>query len=293
MVKKVVDALARAEVFEVRFFGGEFFTYPQWPAVVEYAFKQGMFMSFVSNGTLLTPKAADTLLKFGITTGTISIHGPENIHDLITRKPGSFQRAVRGLRACLDAGLKITVLTTLTRRNKDRLSEMMISLSEQVLITESFSYGVSRLCPFGRGREDWENTKLSLQDYLIIFPVLEQIASQYGIATAFGDAFPLCLLDAKYHYLVQGCWQGTGFGHISWNGEVRGCATADGTYGNLLKVPLEQIWQGQAMTEFRQLKWLPVGCQTCSDFCGGGCSASRPSDKMYAPDEFLEVRSTS
>ena len=286
----IIDELVRAEVFEIRLFGGEFFTYPRWASVVEYLYARGMFMSFVSNGTLITPEVVSTLMRFGIKDGAISIHGPKDIHDKITGIPGSYDRATGGLKACLEGGIKITVLTTITQTNKGRLPELIETLAIQGLIDEEkVTYGVNRLCPYGRGRKDWDERKLSLRDYLNLFPVLEKISQDYHIGTAFGDAFPHCLVPQKYHYLIQGCWQGTGFGHISANGNVRGCSTASGSFGNLLSVPLEKIWQGRGMRQFRKLVWLPEKCRACKEFCGGGCSASRPSVSMYAPDEFLEV----
>jgi len=286
-VKHIIDELAKAEVFEIRLFGGEFFTYPKWPEVVEYAYSKKMFMSFVSNGTLITPNTVHILKTFGITGGAISIHGPEDAHDKITKTPGSYQRAISGLKACLDGDLNITVLTTITNENKKRIPEFIENLARTNLVRPSLSYAINRLCPFGRGKEDWEKERISLQDYLDIFPILDRISIKYDIETAFGDAFPHCLVDPQYHHLIQGCWQGTGFGHISHDGEVRGCATAHGSYGNLFQISLERIWQGKEMKQFRKLQWLPRGCQTCKDFCGGGCSASRLTNKMYSPDEFL------
>lgn len=287
-VIRIIDELHNAGVFEIRLFGGEFFTFPKWKKIVEYANKKEIFLSFVSNATLITPEVVDILISNGIKSGAISIHGPESVHDSITKVNGSYKRAIRGLQACLDGGLKITVLTTITRKAKGRIPELFEDLSSKGLVRKTLSYGINRLCPYGRGKSDWDNSKISLEDYLLLFPLLEQISSKYGIDSVLGDAFPLCLVPEKYHYLIQGCWQGTGFGHISSSGDVRGCATAKGSYGNLLEIPLEKIWIGKEMRQFRKLEWLPKSCQTCEDFCGGGCSASRLGERMYSPDEFLE-----
>lgn len=288
-VLRIIDELVKAQVFEIRLFGGEFFCYPHWKEVSEYAYKKGMFLSFISNGTLITSETVSTLVNYGVKGAAISIHGPEDIHEKITQIPGSYQKALRGLKACLDGGLNITVLTTITQTGKNRIPDLLADLDHNGLIRRNSFYVISRLSPYGRGKEDWENNKIPLVSYLELFPLLEKISSDYGIETAFGDAFPECLVPEKYHYLIQGCWQGTGFGHVSADGEVRGCATASGSYGNLLETPLEKIWQGKKLHEFRKLDWLPTGCKKCKDFCGGGCSASRPGDSMYSPDEFIEV----
>ena len=120
-----------------------------------------------------------------------------------------------------------------------------------------------------------------------IFPQLEKIRNELSILASFGDAFPLCLLPARYHDYVIGCWQGTGFGHIDHLGNVRSCSIAKGSYGNILETPLTEIWT-ERLAHFRSLKWLPKKCQECDNFCGGGCSASCYDGGMYAPDEFIQ-----
>lgn len=292
-ILRIVDEIDKAGVFEIRLFGGEFFSFPKWAEVARYAHAKGMFLTFVSNGTLITRKTVEILKECEVKGGAISIHGPKEVHEKITKIPGSYDRALRGLKACLDGGLGITVLTTITQSGKNRIPELIADLDRHGLVRESLSYGINRLCPYGRGKEDWEKNRISLPDYLGLFPVLETIANDYGIETAFGDAFPHCLVPEQYHYLIQGCWQGTGFGQISSNGDVRGCSTTCGSYGNLLVTPLEKIWRNKELRKFRKLEWLPEGCRTCEDFCGGGCSASRPGGSLYSPDEFLEVNNES
>jgi len=245
-----VDEIVNAGVFEIRLFGGEFFSYPRWPTVARYAHQKGLFLTFVSNGTLITPAKVKVLVECEIKGGAISIHGPKDVHDKITKIPGSYDRALRGLKACLDGGLEITVLTTITQSGKGRIPELIEDLNRHGLVRKSLSYGINRLCPYGRGKEDWEVNRISLQDYLGLFPVLDKIANDYNIETAFGDAFPHCLVPKQYHHLIQGCWQGTGFGQITSTGEVRGCSTTGGSYGNLLVTPLEIIWRGMSSTRF-------------------------------------------
>jgi len=285
---RILDKLAEAEVFEVRLFGGEFFTYPHWREVMEYAFAKNFFLSFVSNGTHITPEVIEVMKACDINAGSISLHGPAEVHDKITGLKGSFETAVRGITLCLQAGIQISILTTLTKVNRGTLDQLLDDLEKRGV--RGFSYGVSRLAPYGRAREDWEENKLSFKDYLNLFEFLHQLNEKRQIPAVLGDAFPICLIPEKYHYLIQGCWVGTGFGHISWDGEVRGCTVAFGSYGNIFTTPLKEIWQGKRLTEFRQLGWMAQCCKVCKTFCGGGCHASCFSEEMHVPDEFLETR---
>lgn len=282
-VKSILDALAVAEVFEVRLFGGEFFTYPAWEEVVAYADSLNFFMSFVSNGTNITKEMAEKLTSYQIVDGAISLHGPKEIHEAITGVKGSFDQTVNGIKACLDAGMGISVLYTLTRSNQHSVFDFCRQIKD--IGVNEVNFG--RLTPYGRARADWENSKLNLHDYLLIFRQIEKINTEIvDLRANFGDAFPLCILPEKYHEYVVGCWQGTGFGYVTHAGNICGCSIAQGSYGNILETPLTEIWTHR-LDHFRSLQWLPIGCRECDTFCGGGCSASCFDGGMYAPDEFI------
>lgn len=287
-VFSILDAMAKAEVFQICLFGGEFFTYPYWKAVIVRARKLGFFLTFISNGTLIDDDVALFLRSNGVKSATISIQGLESTHEAITEIPGSFDKSLRGLRACLSAGLDMTVLTTLKKENIGQIYDVVSYIDSQGLIDpRHFAYGINRLAPFGLAREDWEKKRLSFDQYMSVLPDLERIEQDFGIGVSFADAFPLCLVEEKYHKYIQGCWQFTGFGHVSADGSIRGCAVAQGSLGNLLEDPLEDIWNCPTVKTFRKQEWLPNICKKCDFACGAGCTASSVCEGLYAPDEFL------
>jgi len=283
--RSILDKLSEAEVFEIRLFGGEIFVYPHWQEVLEYADALDFFLSFVSNGTHINTKIAKKLLAHRVINGAISLHGTKEIHEDITKIIGSFEAAISGIRACIENGIGISILYTLTKNNYKSVFDTCRWLKENNIEIDEINVG--RLTPYGRAKSDWNQVKLSLHDYLSVFPQLEKIRNRLGILASFGDAFPLCLLSDQYHDYVVGCWQGTGFGHIDHQGNVRSCSIAKGSYGNILETSLTKIWT-ERLIHFRSLKWLPVKCQECESFCGGGCSASCYDGGMYAPDEFIQ-----
>jgi len=284
-VISILDKLAEAEVFEIRLFGGEFFVYPYWQEVLEYADKLDFFLSFVSNGTHINEKVVRKLLQHRIIGGAISLHGQKDIHEKITGISGSFEAVINGIKSCIENGIRTSILYTLTKSNYSSVFSTCEWLRENGIAIKEINVG--RLTPYGRAKTDWEKVKLSFRDYLSVFSQLEKIRNEFGVLACFGDAFPLCLLPIKYHDYVIGCWQGTGFGHIDHEGNVRSCSIAKGSYGNILSIPLTKIWT-ECLIHFRSLKWLPMKCQKCDNFCGGGCSASRYEGGMYAPDEFIQ-----
>ena len=283
-VKRVIDALAEAEVFEIRWFGGEFTALRGWDEAVAYAFDKGFFMAFVSNGTLMTRESAKTLARYGVTGGAMSVHGPEAMHDQVVGVPGAFRKTMDGIRNCWEEDIGITTLFTPTQINFRFLHDLARWFKENdIPVTE---IDVGRLCPSGEAIEGWDKRRLTLDDYKYLFRVMREIHRDFGIHAYMGDAFPLCVLPYDDWELVTGCWQGTGFAQVSYTGEMKSCSILGGSYGNILETPLTEIWI-ERLKAMRSLAHLPRQCRLCPHFCNGGCSASRFGATHYAPDEFI------
>jgi MoaA/NifB/PqqE/SkfB family radical SAM enzyme len=94
--KRVVDELADHHIASVLLRGGEVFLYPGIIELMEYIHGKGMFISVDTNGTMLKDYAAD-IVRIGNIHLTISVDGPEAVHDSVRGIPGCFQRIKAGL----------------------------------------------------------------------------------------------------------------------------------------------------------------------------------------------------
>jgi MoaA/NifB/PqqE/SkfB family radical SAM enzyme len=94
--KRVVDELADHHVASVLLRGGEVFLYPGIVELLEYIHDKGMFISIDTNGTMLKDYAAD-IVRIGKMHLTISVDGPEALHDSVRGVPGCFQRIKAGI----------------------------------------------------------------------------------------------------------------------------------------------------------------------------------------------------
>jgi len=241
-------------------------------------------MAFVSNGTLLSRDDTKFLYRNGITGGAMSIHGPEAMHDKVVDTKGAFQKTIQAIRNCWDENIGVTALFTPTQVNYKSIYDLARWLKENnVPITE---IDIGRLCPSGEATHDWDHSRMTLDDYKFLFKEMRRIQADFGIHAYMGDAFPLCVLPYRDWDLVTGCWQGTGFGQISYTGEMKSCSILGGSYGNILETPITEIWTKRLET-MRSLAYLPRQCRHCPHFCGGGCSATRVGATHYAPDEFI------
>jgi len=127
--------------------GGEPFMRRDIFEVLEEITKHGFEIYLLTNGILVYRDRARMLSELGVKGVQVSIEGPEAVHNSIRGK-GSFSSALAGVQRLLDAGLVVTLNTTLSAINSDaflQMIELCSSLGVQRL-------GFSRLVPSGRGK---------------------------------------------------------------------------------------------------------------------------------------------
>lgn len=94
--KRVVDELADHGVHDVLLRGGETFMFPGIVELLEHIHARGMAISIDTNGTMLA-RYADDIARIGGMHLTISVDGPEAIHDEVRGVEGTFRRLKDGI----------------------------------------------------------------------------------------------------------------------------------------------------------------------------------------------------
>ncbi len=94
--KKLTDELAAHQISSVILRGGEPFLFPDIIELLGYINSKGIFISLDTNGTMLKKYAAD-LVRIGNIHITISVDGPEEIHDKVRGMKGCFRRIKEGV----------------------------------------------------------------------------------------------------------------------------------------------------------------------------------------------------
>ena len=94
--KRIVDELAAHTIPSLLLRGGEPFLFPDIVALLEYINAKGIFVSIDTNGTMLE-KYAQEIVRIGGIHLTISVDGPEEIHDRVRGVKGCFDRIRRGV----------------------------------------------------------------------------------------------------------------------------------------------------------------------------------------------------
>lgn len=101
----------------ILFSGGEPLMRKDLPDLARYAVDQGMRAVISTNGTLITAEKAAVFREICLSYVGVSLDGMKATHDRFRGVAGAFDAAMKGIRICRDAGIKVGVRFTINRRN--------------------------------------------------------------------------------------------------------------------------------------------------------------------------------
>lgn len=117
---------------------------------------------------------------------------------------------------------------------------------------------------------------LSAEDVRTVVDDLLWAERTLGLKVDILDGLPKCLfsdeiLSKEHLFLYRRCQAGRTFIAVSCNGDVRPCANATVSYGNILEDELKIIWE--RMSDWRSMQYVPEKCKECTwlNRCLGGC----------------------
>ncbi len=117
-IKDLLDQMAEAGVFYLTISGGEILMRRDFFEILEHARARTFCVKLKTNGVLIRKKEAERLRALGVETVQISIysHRPE-VHDAITKMPGSFRQSIDAVRFLRTQGLTVTLANVLMVQN--------------------------------------------------------------------------------------------------------------------------------------------------------------------------------
>ena len=254
-IKGILDQLAEAGVFFLTFSGGEVFMRRDFLELVEYARRLTFNVKIKTNGVMIHEAEARRLRELGVEQVQLSVysHRPE-VHDAITKLPGSLKRTIDSIRFLKSQGLKVTmsnVLMTVNRQDQAGTHALAKKL------------GVSySLDPTVTPKLDGDESILRLR---VRGHNLHEIFNDPELV---GDVEEFCAAPPPDDDVMEGysCSAGRTACYINPYAEVFPCVQFQLPTGNLRRQKFADIWyRSPQMNEVRSIrvKDLTV-CSSCS-----------------------------
>ncbi len=280
--KHLLDDLSRVRNFRMMAFtGGEPLMRPDLFELLAYAKELGFTNTIATNATLIDDNVARRMCDHGVVIAAVSLDGfTAETHDRVRGLNGSFDAAVRGMRALTRAGILLHINITAMEYNVNQLNRLMTlvdDLDTGILL-------IYQLVPVGRGRSI-EKAALGKEsnEWLANFMARAQSKTNAIMEPVAGPQYwPFLLKRARISngmalYMAEkvfhGCSAGRGFVYIKPDGAVWPCPFIEVSCGNVREKPFMDIWsESKILNELRRRERLLKGqCGKCQyrRMCGG------------------------
>jgi SynChlorMet cassette radical SAM/SPASM protein ScmE len=291
---KFFDELGKIGIMDASLTGGEALLRPDIFELIDGVIANRMRYNILSNGTLIDEKLLKKFeagkRRLRLDYVQVSIDGSRaEIHD--KSRPGSFAKAIRGLRVLKEAGFPVAVRVTINRHNLHDLENIAGLLLEDIGLR---SFGTNEAMPIGSGCRSDAEMSLTSKEKMQAMATIGRLLRKYpGRITA--NAGPLAkrksyaeMVHARRTGEKSKTWAmgyltacGCVFSKIDilHDGSVVPCCMLPGlVLGNITCESLLDIWYHHpTMIALRERRSIPMsevpGCETCewNQFCNGSC----------------------
>jgi radical SAM protein with 4Fe4S-binding SPASM domain len=297
LIKKLIDEVKYYKP-NITLFGGEPLIHTDWKEIVRYVKDQKLRCNLITNGTMLDQYSQE-IVDSRLDEIILSLDGPEEVHDEMRRKNGTFRKLFSGVQ-------KINYLKEYNNKNKPIINinatifetnykylEQLIVIAEKLqACTLTFHHLIftnneiyqdhSRVFKekFNKRSYDWEGfIRPNLPDINTdeLLKIIERIKnSSNKIPVSFYPNFTNDEIRAYYsdfHFVPQSykrrCLSPWMVTYIFPDGSVRPCLSLNYITGSIKADRFKDIWNNEMYRSFRKTvkteRSFPV-CTRCTEF---------------------------
>lgn len=306
--KALIEDLARFGSPVILFSGGEPLLRPDLLPLAQLATDRGVRAVISTNGTLISKEMAGALKRIGLSYVGVSLDGMRETNDRFRGVEGAFDAALKGMRNCREAGIKVGLRFTINRRNVRDIPEIFDLLEKEDIPRVCFYH----LVYAGRGSQLVKEGLEHRETRRVVDLIIERTKDLHERGKAVEVLTVDNHADGPYLYMRMvregssraaevlellrmngGNSSGVGIGCVSWDGSVH----ADQfwrhhSFGNIRQRPFSQIWvdlTDPLMAKLKEKKKHIKGrCASCRwlDVCAGNfrVRAEAVTGDLWAPD---------
>jgi len=299
---KVIDDLIGWGIKLIVFDGGEPLYREDFFDIAQYSTKKGLRVAVGSNGTMIDKKIAKKMLNIGISSVAISIDGANaKTHDSFRGENGAFNNALKGAKACKDAGLPFQFNMVIRKSTLNQIPRMLdLAVKSGANAAEFFDLVLA-----GRAKKECPDEELNINERQKIMEWLAnaQIDCPIVIRVPACPMYPLILKEKKIKpnhipmnlleripYYNRGCAAGMPNGYITIrsNGDVNPCMLLQTNPGNVKEKNIRDIWENNPLLKkLRDRSLLKGHCGNCeykADCAGCRGRAYEKTGDIFASD---------
>lgn len=239
--KRVIRESEAAGIVTVVFTGGEPLLRPDIFELIEWVDKDEAVALMFCNGLLLDEDNVIKLAKAGLWCIHVSIDSPDpQAHDNMRRVPGSFKKAIDGLKRIKDAGILAGISTYATpeRLHNGQVVEL-IELAKSIGVDEITIFDV---VPTGKLLLEDKKHLLSDEDK----GELCRLENEYNA----GHGLPHVITQAHVNGPTgSGCYAGWCQFYMTAYGDMTPCDFTPLSFGNAREQSIAAIWQNMTSHE--------------------------------------------
>jgi radical SAM protein with 4Fe4S-binding SPASM domain len=262
-IKDLLDQMADAGVFYLTFSGGEILMRRDFFEILEHARTRTFCIKLKTNGVLIREKEAERLRALGVESVQISVysHRPE-VHDAITKMPGSFRQSIEAVRFLRKQGLHVTMANVLMVQNAQDYSGVR-ALATELGASFTMDPTITPMMDGDRSILELNVDKAALnevfRDEALVGKVEEFCAPPRGVDEEALDMLP--------------CSAGHTACYVSPYGDVYPCVQFPLPTGNVRRTRFLDIWRDSP--QFKEVRSITLrDMPTCSK-CAHGATCTR------------------
>jgi radical SAM protein with 4Fe4S-binding SPASM domain len=262
-IKDLLDQMADAGVFYLNLSGGEILMRRDFFEILEHARLRTFCVKLKTNGVLIRKKEAQRLRALGVESIQISVYSHRaEVHDAITKMPGSFRQSIEAARLLRAEGLNVTFANVLMTENAADYQGVR-ALAAEVGAKATLDPTVTPMMDGDRSvlqlNVDRKKLQEVFRDAALVGDVEEFCAPPAGVDEAALDMLP--------------CSAGHTACYVSPYGDVYPCVQFPLACGNVRQTKFADIWRDSPqLNEVRSITLRDM--QSCSQ-CAHGATCTR------------------
>lgn len=254
-IKRLLAEMAEAGVFILTFSGGEIFLRRDFFDILEYARELTFCVKLKTNAVLIREAQAARLRDLAVQSIQVSIysHRPE-VHDAITKVPGSLRRSINAIRFLKSQNLKVIIANVLMTANMEDIHGVR-ALADELGVECSLDPTVTPMM-------DGDRSILNLNAGDSALRQIFRDEAFIGNAEEFCAPPPTPSEDSMDSLP---CSAGHTSCYVSPYGELYPCVQFPLSCGNVRQQSFLDIWRNsQQLKEVRSIRLRDTSCSKCA-----------------------------